>query len=632
MKNLRLLFLAPLWTILVFIGNSCSSESENSSYKTFTKEDYSKKEVYIEMRDGAKLFTTIYSPKDKDQDYPVIIKRTPYSCNPYGADTMPEKISHNPKLVESGYIFVVQDVRGRWNSEGVFENVKPPYSLWDSTATDELTDSYDTYDWLVENLENFNGNIGQYGNSYPGWTTLIGARTNHPNLKAVMAMAPVTNFFYEDFYRYGLCGMNYIPVMNAFGTYKDEPTTESWYDMKDSIYGLDQVEEGESVPYYEFFRERLALTNFEDIMGDNFFWKEIKAHPNYDEYQDKRNWLNYIKEPMSPQIMIVGGWHDEQNLFGILNSYKSLVESNPDAQLVVGPWSHGHNKNRDSLYCLGDICFGTDISKNFQEGIEFDYWEYHLKGKGEAPNFSVRLFDTGILVWKEFEEFPPTSNEEITYFLSNDGSLSSELTHQEGFKEFVSDPLNPVPFLEEDNFYRMAPKSYMTADQRFLANRKDVLSFTSDVLEEDLTVNGEVKALINFASSMEDADVYVKLIDVYPDVRSNKEHDLEDVDYSGYQRLIRLGYIRARFRNGFVTPERLVAGEKTSIQVPLLEVFHTFKKGHRIMIQVQSSMFPLFDMNPQNWKDNIFEATKEDFKSSVHKVYNDSKIILPINN
>lgn len=625
-----LLFL--LYFVLPLTQFSCVGQSNSDGENHFTKDDYSKQEVHIEMRDGAKLFTSIYAPIDDSQEYPVIIKRTPYSCSPYGPDTMPNHLSHNPDLVRSGYIFVFQDVRGRWNSEGVFENVKPPYSLWDENATDELTDSYDTFDWLVKNLENFNGNIGQYGNSYPGWTTLIGARSSHPNLKAVMAMAPVTNFYFEDFQRYGLCAMNYIPVLNAFGTYKDEPTTDSWYDMKEEIFYTD-VENKVGKPYYDFFLKRLALTNFDDVLAGNVFWDRIKAHPNYDEFQEKRNWLNYLDEKMSPQIMVVGGWHDEQNLFGILNSYKTLSKKNPDAQLVVGPWSHGHNKRRDSLYCLGDVCFGTDISKEFQETIEFNYFEHHLKGKGKAPDFSVRMFDTGTLEWQEFDEFPDSKVKSKSFYLNIDRTLAQERNQSETkFRMYQSDPFKPVPYLAENDFHRMAPKSYMTADQRFLQDRQDVISWTTDILEEDLTVCGEPEAIIQFSTDMEDADLYVKIIDVYPDNRSGEEHDLPDNDYQGYQRLIRVGYIRGRFRNSFSNPEPFEPGVKTEIKVPLLEVYHTFKKGHRIMIQIQSSMFPLFDMNPQKYVENIYEATADDFEPSVHRVYSDSKIVLPIKN
>jgi putative CocE/NonD family hydrolase len=624
--NLKSILLS-LSVLSLLLLNSCSSE-EKTEEKKFTEQDYIKKEVYIEMRDGIKLFTSIYTPNDTTQDYPVIIKRTPYSCSPYGEDTIPAKLSHNKALVESGYIFVFQDVRGRWNSEGVFENVKPPYSFWNPDTTDEITDSYDTYDWLVENLDNFNGKIGQYGNSYLGWTSLIAARTNHPNLKAVMAMAPVTNFYFEDFNRYGLFAMNYVPVLNAFGTYKDQPTTESWYDMKDSIFYTD-IEEKIGVPYYEFFQDRLALTNFEDILAGNVFWENIKNHANYDSFQVKRNWLNYMGEEMTPQIMVVGGWNDEQNLYGILNSFKTLDDFNPSAQFVIGPWSHGHNKRLDSLYYLGDICYGADISAEFQKNIEFPYFEHHLKGEGSAPDFSVRMFNTGGKAWEEFQKFPEVLDS-LTFFLNVDGSLSSTQEHQEGWREYVSDPFNPVPYMETNEFARMAPKSYMTADQRFVENREDVLSYTSEVLSEDVTVLGEVTALINFATNLQDADLYVKIIDVYPEDRIAESTDPEGVNFKGYQQLVRVGYIRGRYRNSFEIAEALTPNEKTQIKVPLLEVFHTFGKGHRIMIQVQSSMFPLFDVNPQNYVEDIYQATKSDFKTSVHRIFNDSKVLLPI--
>ncbi|MEX1003183.1 MAG: CocE/NonD family hydrolase [Crocinitomicaceae bacterium] len=614
-------------SLLIFFIGSCKNEPENKT-NSFTEKDYNKEEVYIEMRDGIKLFTAIYSPKDTTQTYPVLIKRTPYSCSPYGEDTIPAHLSHNSGLVASGYIFVFQDLRGRWMSEGEFENVKPPYSFWDTTKTDEITDTRDTYDWLVKNLDHFNGNIGQYGNSYLGWTSLIAARTNHPNLKAVMPMAPVTNFYFEDFNRYGLFAMNYIPVLNAFGTQKSEPTSEKWYDTKDSIFYTD-IEEEVGVPYYEFFQERLALTNFEDILADNFFWENIKAHPDYDTFQYNRNWINHIDTVMRAQIMIVGGWNDEQNLYGILNSYKTIKDKNPSAQLVVGPWSHGHNKRLDSAYYMGNIFYGYNISKDFQENIEFHYFEHHLKGKGQAPDFKVRMYDTGNREWKEFADFPQGEREEI-YYLAQDGSLKQEKDHQDGWRAFKSDPLQPVPYLESNEFARMAPKSYMTADQRFLSEREDVLSYQSAPLSADLTVLGEIKAIIHFATSLQDADLYVKIIDVYPKNRSKKDTDIEDVNYQGYQQLVRLGYIRGRYRETFETASPLTPGEKTEIEVPLLEVFHTFKKDHCIMIQVQSSMFPLFDVNPQQYVKDLYKAKKTDFKTAVHKVFNTSKIILPV--
>jgi putative CocE/NonD family hydrolase len=582
------------------------------------------------MRDGVKLFTTIYSPKEPQGDYPVLMIRTCYSVAPYGKDTIPEQIMHNPDLVASGYIFVKQDVRGRWMSEGKFENTKPPYSWSDKKRTDEVTDSYDTYDWLAKNLKNFNGNIGQYGNSYLGFTSLVASVTDHPNLKAVLAMAPVTNFYFEDFNRYGLYGMNYMPVMDVFGVQKTEPTTESWYNVMDKPFMVDTTY-GLMEDYYDYFLKHRALSDVSHLIDSaNFFWKNIIAHPSYDEYRQERNWIQYLKKSKC-QTLVVGGWNDEQNLYGILNSFKKMAADAPEsnAKLVLGPWSHGHPQRRDSAYYLGDIFYGHDLSKNYQEQVEYKYFEFHLKGKGSPLDFRARVFDTGSKQWVNYEDDPFDDDlEEVTLYLNPNGSLSEESTTESSV--YISDPDHPVPFLNEDNFHVMAPKHYMTDDQRFVSKRPDVLTFLSEPLKDSLTVQGEIEALIQFATDHEDADLYVKVIDVFPMNRVPEETDKPGVKMNGFQHLVRCGYIRGRYYESFETPKRLIPGEKTEIQVPLLEVLHTFKPGHRIMIQIQSSMFPLFDLNPQKYVENIYEAVDSDFESARHVVFGDSKVVLPI--
>ena len=582
------------------------------------------------MQDGVRLFTTIYQPKDQSRDYPVLLKRTPYSVAPYGADTLPEKIMHNQNLVASGYIFVHQDMRGRWMSEGEFENTKPPYSFKDDSKTDEVTDSRDTYDWLVKNLTHFNGNIGQYGNSYLGYTSLVASVTGHPNLKAVLAMAPVTNFFFEDFNRYGLYGTNYMPLMDVFGIQKDEPTAKSWYSVTDKSF-MHDAENWITEDYYDYFLKRRALSQTSEVIdSNNFFWKNITEHPNYDAYRQERDWIQYL-DSSKCQTMIVGGWNDEQNLYGILNSFKKLAEDNPkvNAQLVLGPWSHGHPKRLDSMYYLGDIFYGYDLSKKYQEDIEFPYFEFHLKGKGKAPDFKAHVFDTGAKNWVDFNENPfVKEKEEITFYLNPNGKLTKNAT-LEG-QSFISDPDHPVPFVEGDKFYVLAPKHYMTDDQRFVSKRPDVLTFTTDVLEEDLTVIGEIEALLQFSTDHGDADLYVKVIDVFPNDRIPEPEDLDDVKMAGFQHLVRCGYIRGRYRNSYSHPEPFTRNELSQVEVPLLEVMHTFKKGHRIMIQVQSSMFPLFDLNPQKYVENIYQAKDGDFETAKHTIFGNSKITLPI--
>ena len=582
------------------------------------------------MRDGVKLFTTIYAPKNTSQDYPVLMIRTCYSVAPYGPDTIPEQLMHNPDLVASGYIFVKQDVRGRWMSEGEFENTKPPYSWEDESRTDEVTDSYDTYDWLVENLENFNGNIGQYGNSYLGFTALVASVTGHSNLKAVLAMAPVTNFYFEDFNRYGLYGMNYMPVMDVFGVQKTAPTDTSWYNVMNKDFVLN-AKKKIMVDYYDYFLQNRALSQTDHLINpSNFFWKNIKNHPNYDAYRQKRDWIQYLSKSQCP-TMVVGGWNDEQNLYGIVKSFRKMIKDAPDSQakLVLGPWSHGHPKRRDSLYYLGDIFYGYNLAEIYQKEIEYTYFEYHLKGRGESPDFRAHVFDTGKKQWTDFNEDPfVDSDEHITFYLRADGSLSNQPGKSN--QKYLSDPDHPVPFIEDDHFHVMAPKHYMTDDQRFASKRQDVLTFVTDPLEEDMTVRGVIQALLQFSTDHEDADLYVKLIDVLPMGRLPQPTDKEDVKMNGFQHLVRAGYIRGRYRNSFEKPEPFTPHEKTEVNVPVLEVCHTFKKGHSVMIQVQSSMFPLFDLNPQKYIDNIYDAGDEDFEPALHTIYGDSKIVLPI--
>jgi putative CocE/NonD family hydrolase len=595
----------------------------------YEQSDYVKEEVYIPMRDGVKLFTSIYRPKKAKEDLPVIIKRTPYSVGPYGDELM-KAVSHNPHLIESGYIFVFQDMRGRFMSEGKFENTKPPYHYFDPSKTDEITDTYDTYEWLTKNLKEFNGNIGQYGNSYLGHTALLASLTGHPALKAVMPMAPVTNFYFEDFNRYGLFALNYMPILDWFGVDMKNPTKDwSFYEIA-RPYVTDK-ENNLKEDYYSYFLELKSLKNMEEMVSkDNFFWKRIKEHPDYDAFRQKRDWISYL-DSAKCKVMIVGGWNDEQNLFGILNSYKELTAVAPqiEPQLVIGPWSHGHNKRRDGSYRLGNIFYGDSISEIFQREIEYPYFEHYLKGKGKALDFSARVFNMGTHEWEVFEENPfVKAQDSITFYLSPAGDLTTESS--DGFSDFMSDPNHPVSYIQEDDFYMMAPKHYMNDDQRPFTKRPDVLTFVSTELNSDVNVSGVINAIIQFSTDHEDADLFVKVIDVLPMDRKPEETDAEGVKMNGYQKLVRLGYIRGRYRESFEQGKPFTPNESTSVNVPLLDVHHTFKKGHRIMIQVQSSMFPLFDLNPQNWVDSIYEADVQDFEKALHKVYGSSSITLPI--
>ncbi len=598
--------------------------------QNLTSQDYTKQEVYITMRDNIKLFTAIYTPKDTSIDYPVLITRTTYSCRPYGKENIPESIMYNPDLVAKGYIFVFQDVRGRWMSEGVFENTKPPYSLI-GEGTDEITDAWDTFDWIVKNVKHFNGNIGVYGNSYLGWSTLTAALANHPAVKCILAMAPVTDFFFEDFTRYGLVAINYAPVINAFGVMKDYPTDTAWYKISRKFY----LDNNETVDYYDYFLNLMTLRNIEQDMIDtaNVFWQNLMQHPNQDEYRADHNWLNYLGNTVNAHIMIAGGWNDEQNLYGTLNSYKLLNAYNPmsNVQIVMGPWAHSHPKSRDSLYYLGDVFYGYNLAKKYQQDIQVPYFEYYLKDKGQKPDFKLALFDTGTKKWKKYSDdvlkfgYPPK-----VFYLNYTGKLSGDMINEDSSRVYISDPKHPVPFIEERNFHYMAPKFYMTDDQRYASQRKDVLTWVSSPLEKDFEVLGKPKANIVFSTDHEDADIYVKLIDQYPENRIPEKEDKKGVDYKGYQQLVRIGYIRGRYRESFSEPVPFEPNRRTLVKVPMLDVHHTFKKGHRIVVQIQSSDFPLFDINPQKYIPNVYDAKKDDFEKAVHSVYGSSYIVLPV--
>ncbi len=605
-----------------------------ASGKDLTCKDYFKKEVYITMRDGVELYTAIYTPKDTSIDYPILLKRTTYGCKPYGTNNIPKKIAYNTDLVAKGYIFVSQDMRGRWMSGGVFENTKPPYSWADKSKTDETTDAWDTLEWLTKNIEHFNGNIGVYGNSYLGWSALTTAAANHPAVKAVIAMAPVTDFFFEDFTRYGLVSVNYAPFLNTFGVAKDKPTTNSWYSTSPRDYVSD-ADRHLKYDYYSYYLDKFTLRNIEKalISPKNSFWKKIMAHNvYYDDYRQKHDWLHYLNNINCP-VMITAGWNDEQNLYGALNSFKTIDKNSPNAQvkLVMGPWAHSHPKERKEKYRLGDIFYGYNLSRDYQRNIEVPYFEYYLKGIGKPPGFKARIFDTGSKQWEETLANPLyPADRQTAFYLDASGVLSRTKDHPEEYGSYVSDPFHPVPVIEDDDFHYLAPKYYMTADQRFASKRPDVLTYRSEPLDSDMTVLGEPKAFITFSTDHTAADIYVKIIDLYPMDRKPEKEDKPDKKMNGYQQLVRMGYIRGRFRDSFSNPKPFEKGVKYTVQVPLLEMFHTFKKGHRIMVQIQSSSFPLFDINPQNYIENVYDACRKDFSSATHKVYADSKIILPL--
>lgn len=576
------------------------------------QDQYSKTEYRIKMRDGVHLHTVVYAPKDRSKKYPIILKRTPYSCQPYGEGVYPGRVG--PALMQQeGYIFVNQDVRGRWMSEGSYDNMRPHVD--GDSDIDESSDTYDTIDWLLENVENHNGKVGIMGISYPGFYSAAALPEAHPALAAASPQAPIADFFFDDFHHQGAYVLMYWVATSTFGYQHSGPTSSLWY----------RSVRPQTRDAYQFYLDLGPLSNSDQYYGkDNFFWQQLVEHPNYDEFWQRRSILPHLKN-IKTNVMTVGGWFDAEDLYGPLNIYQSIEKNNPDAFniLVMGPWDHGGWARNAGLNQVGNIIFGENISTWYQREIEAPFFRHFLKGEGEGPNFEAMVFDTGRLEWKAFKKWPPAESKQTSYYLHADKSLSTTHPAEDtGMSEFTSDPDNPVPYRKrEDLTIRFTPRPYMTDDQRFASEHPDVLVFQSEVLDTDVTLAGEIFANLKVSTDQTDADWIVKLIDVYPDDTPNHPRTPEGIKLAGYQQMVRSEVFRSRFRNSYEKPEPLTPNEITSVRIPLQDVFHTFKKGHRIMVHVQSSWFPLIDRNPQKYVDNIFKAKAEDFVKATHRVY-----------
>lgn len=615
-RLLVLLFVAPLFAF---------SQNQDSIWIV---NNYTKKEVYIPMRDGVKLFTAIYTPKDMSEKHPVLMTRTPYSCAPYGADKFAASwLSPRKVFMKEGYIIVQQDVRGRWMSEGVFADVRPYLPTKKSNSdTDEASDTYDTIDWLVKNLNNNNGNVGVFGTSYPGFYSTMAALSNHPALKAVSPQAPVTDWFMgDDFHHNGaFMLMDCFAFYTGFGKPRPQPTTVGPkgfdYPTKDN---------------YAFYLKTGALSNFSKLMGDSIrFWTDLMNHPNLDDWWKSRNNRNFVQH-ISPNTatLVVGGLYDAEDCYGAWNLYKAIeAKTKNNNKVVMGPWYHGQWGRADGSF-LGNVQWGSNTSEWYQQNIEVPFFNYYLKGKGSIDNIKeANIFFSGANEWKQLPQWPPAGIATQAYALRQGGYLSQAvplIAPYATYDEYVSDPAKPVPYTEDVHFRRT--REYMTDDQRFAARRPDVLVYQTDVLQEDLTLAGPVVADLAVSISGTDADFIVKLIDVYPDnFEYPKTAAANNYVMNGYQMLVRGEVMRGRYRNSFEKPEAFVPGKPTQVKYTLPDVAHTFKKGHRLMVQVQSSWFPLVDRNPQKFID-IYHAKDSDFQKATIKIYhNQSKIILPV--
>ena len=623
--------------ILLFPGFLFAQTTSVSQDSAWVRENYIKQEVYIPMRDGVKLFTAIYIPKDKTEKHPILITRTPYSCAPYGEQNFNANLwtTHRKYYARENYIFVIQDVRGRWMSEGEFVDVRPFNPNKKGNEVDEASDTYDAIDWLVKNIPNNNGNVGAFGISYPGFYTTMCALSGHPALKAVSPQAPVTDWFQgDDFHHNGaffvMDGFSFYA--GGFGYPRPKPTT----------VGPRSALTWPKNDNYQTYLQTGALKNFMKMTGDSLsFWKDLYAHPNRDAWWEARNPRNFVGD-IKPAILTVGGLFDAEDCFGAWNLYKAIEKKNPSShfnKLVMGPWYHGQWASTDGTH-LGNVQFGSNTSFWFQNNVEIPFFDYYLKGKGDISSITeATIFFSGANEWKHLDQWPPANSQPRQIYLNDNGALSwNTPTAKVSFNEYVSDPSHPVPYTEDVHFSRT--REYMDDDQRFASRRTDVLTYQTDPLEEDLTLAGVITADLKVSISTTDADFVVKVIDVFPDDFSYPNAVPQpnrgvggSYPMGGYQMLVRGEIMRGRFRNSFSDPEAFKPNKIETVKFDLPDVAHTFKKGHRLMIQIQSSWFPLADRNPQQFV-NIYECDDKDFIKSTIRIYHDgtnaSNIILPI--
>ena len=663
MKKYRLLNVA----IVVLLCAVCASiglaqpgqqlSPQQLELAKYIKDNYTKREVLIPMRDGVRLFTSVYEPKDTSQKYPIMLNRTPYTVAPYGKDKdgneqFKPSLGPDELFAKEGYIFVYQDVRGRWMSEGEFMDVRPETARPGSTDVDESTDSYDTVEWLIKNIPNNNGRVGVYGISYPGFYTSTAIINSHPAIKAASPQAPVSDWFRgDDMHHNGalFLAQNYN-FFAFFGQPRPAPTS-SFASIKPFPWG---TEDG-----YRFYNAMGGINNSGKLYTEKLgvpvkFWDEMMAHPNLDAWWEERNVLPKLKN-IKCAVMTVGGWYDDEDLYGALQTYQHIERQNPGIfnVLVIGPWFHGGWARSDGDW-LGTAYFGQKTAEYYRANMELPFFNHFLKDKGDISKINeVNAFDTGANEWKDFSTYNPTNGTDTALYLTANGGLTfsaEALKTASGFDEYVSDPAHPVPYTQKITLNY--PRDFMTEDQRFAATRPDVLVYQSAPLTEDITVAGDLKPSLFVSSSGTDSDFVVKLIDVFPDDyqypetgnklpngRPERAKPPESSAFSvfqpgGYQMLLRGEPFPARFRNGFEKPEPLKPNKVAKIAYTMPGITHTFKKGHRMMVQIQSTWFPLVARNPQKFVPNYQLGTDADFQKATERVYyggaNPSAIILPI--
>ncbi len=630
MKNLIATLFLALTLNLSFAQGAPKAEADTINAE-WVESHYDKREVKIKMRDGINLYTVIYEPKDKTVKHPILMTRTCYSAGPYGEKYAPIWRSAT-EYVRNGYIIVTQDVRGKNKSEGDFEDIRPfvenktKKKVKGKIQIDEASDTYDTADWLVKNT-NCNGNIGVYGISYPGFYATNAALSGHPAIKAVSPQAPVTDWYRGDDAHH-----------NGAFFYMDMYNFQFWFEkmMSNKNIDLKTIKAPETLVRNDAYTDFLnagAVKNLSATYGDSIQgWNDVVNHPDLDEYWETHN-ISYHCHDVKPAVMVIGGLFDAEDCYGAFRTYEAIRQQSPSTELylVDGPWSHG-GWSRGATVQFGHVRFAENMTSEWYiQNIEYPFFAYYLEGKGEKPQPGAKVYDTGSCEWKYYPNGWDNKVATTPYYLAANGTLSATAT--EGSVSYISDPSKPVPYQMNPDKNRTI--TYLLDDQRFAAQRPDVMVYQTEPMTEDLSLAGEVEVELEVSLTTTDADFVVKVIDVFPadfaydNAAEKNRRSPMNYNMSGYQMLVRGDIMRGKYRNSFSAPEAFVPGEKTKVKFTLPSLCHTFKPGHRLMIQVQSTWFPLVDRNPQKFC-NIYTCDDSDFQKSEITIYGTSCVKLPV--